>query len=64
MYIKLIFKKKINNIQMYSPRLKYRDSYELYLPTVHAFGSVFFTYTLLAQTHAHDVSAPCYLKSN
>ena len=56
--------KKINNKQMYSPRLKYRDSYELYLPTVHAFGSVFLTYTLLAQTHAHDVSAPCYLKSN
>ena len=37
---------------MYSPRLyKYRDSYVLYIPTVHAFGSVFLTHTLLVQTH-------------
>ena len=46
---------------MYSPRLyKYRDSYVLYipLPTVHAFGSVLLTHTLLVQTHIHDVSAP------
>ena len=44
---------------MYSPRLfKYRDSYVLYVPTVHAFGSVNFTHTLLVQTHTHDVSAP------
>ena len=42
----------INNKQIYSPRLyKYRDSYVLYIPTVHAFGSVFLTHTLLVQTH-------------
>ena len=57
MYIKLIFKLTINNKQMYSPRLyKYRDSYELYIHTVHTFGSVNFTHTLLVQTHPHDVS--------
>ena len=45
---------------MYSPRpYKYGDSYVLYIPTVHAFGSVNFTHTLLVQTHTHDVSAPC-----
>ena len=45
---------------MYSPRLyKYRDSYVQYIPTVHTFGSVNFTHTLLVQTHPHDVSAPC-----
>ena len=39
---------------MYSPRLyKYRDSYVLYIPTVHTFGSA-----LLVQTLTHDVSAP------
>ena len=44
---------------MYSPRLyKYRDSYVLYKPTVHTFGSVNLTHTLLVQTHRHDVSAP------
>ena len=44
---------------MYSPRLyKYRDSYVLYKPTVHAFGSVFITHSLLVQTHTRDVSAP------
>ena len=58
MYIKLIFKNAINNKQMYSPRLyKYRNSYALYIPTVHAFGSVLLTHTLLVQTHLHDVSA-------
>ena len=37
---------------MYSPRLyKYRDSYVLYIPTVHTFGSVFLIHTLLVQTH-------------
>ena len=37
---------------MYSPRLyKYRDSNVLYKPTVHTFGSVNFTHTLLVQTH-------------
>ena len=59
MHIKLIFKLTINNKQMYSPRLyKNRDSYALYMPTVHAFGSVKFTHTLLVQTHTLDVSAP------
>ena len=44
---------------MYSPRLyKYRDSYVLYKPIVHAFGSVFITHSLLVQTHTRDVSAP------
>ena len=44
---------------MYSPRLyKYRDSYVLYKPTVHTFGSVNLTHTLLVQTHTHDISAP------
>ena len=44
---------------MYSPRLyTYRDSYVLYIPTVHTIGSVNFTHTLLVQTHTHDVSAP------
>ena len=43
---------------MYSPRLyKYQDSYVLYKPTVHTFGLVFFTHTLLVQTHTHDISA-------
>ena len=44
---------------MHSPRMyKYRDSYVLYIPTVHTFGSVLLTHTLLVQTHIHDVSAP------
>ena len=44
---------------MYSPRLyKYRDLCVLYIPTVHTFGTVNFTHTLLVQTHTHDVSAP------
>ena len=44
---------------MYSPRLyKYQDSYVLYLPRVHAFGSKFLTHILLVQTHTHDVSTP------
>ena len=44
---------------MYSYRLfKYRDSYVMYIPTVHTFGTVNFTHTLLVQTHPHDVSAP------
>ena len=52
LYIKLIFKKTINNKQKYSPRLyKYRDSYVLYIPSVHANGSVNFTYTFLVQTY-------------
>ena len=39
---------------MFSPRLyKYRDSYILYIPTVHTFGTVNFT-------HSHDVSAPVF----
>ena len=60
MYIKLIFKKTINNKQVYFPRLyKYRDSYVLYIPLVNAFGSLFLTHTLLVQTHTDDVSAPC-----
>ena len=37
---------------------KCRDSYVLYKPTVHAFGLVLLTHTLLVQTHTHDVSAP------
>ena len=28
------------------------------IPTVHTFGSVNFTHTLLVKTHTHDVSAP------
>ena len=44
---------------MYSPRLyKYRYSYVLYIPTVHAFISLLLTHTLLVQTQTHDVSAP------
>ena len=48
MYIKLIFKETtINNKEMYSLRLyKYRDSYVLYKPTVHAFCSLLLTHTL------------------
>jgi len=42
---------------MYSPRLyKYRDSYELEIPTVHAFGSLNFTHAF--GTHTHEVSYP------
>ena len=37
---------------MDSPRLnKYRDSYVLYIPTVHTLSSVNFTYSILVQTH-------------
>jgi len=44
---------------MYSPRLyKYRDSSELYIPTVHTFGLINFAHTLLVQTHTHDVPSP------
>ena len=44
---------------MYSPRLyKYQDSYVLYIPTVHTFGTVNFTYSFGTDTHTHDVSAP------
>ena len=44
---------------MYSPRLyKYQDSYVLDIPTVHTFGSLLLTHTLLVQTHTHDVSTP------
>ena len=58
MHIKPLFKLTINNKQMYSPSLyKYQDSYVLYKPAVHTFGSVFFTHTLLVQTHTHDISA-------
>ena len=47
---------------MYSPRLyKYLDSYVLYIPTVHAFGSVLLSHTLLVQTHIHNVSGPCII---
>ena len=42
---------------------KCRDSYVLYIPTVHAFGLVLLTNTLLVQTHTHDVSAPWKKKS-
>ena len=46
---------------MYSSRLyKYRDSYVLFIPTVHAFGSLKLTHTLLVQTHTHDVPPPWY----
>ena len=40
---------------------KCRDSYVLYIPTVHAFSLVLLTHTLLVQTHTHDVSAPWLL---
>ena len=47
---------------MYSPRLprlyKYRDSYVLYLPTVHAFGSIFLTHTLLVYRHPYMTFPP------
>ena len=37
---------------MFSPRLyKYWDLHVLYTPTVHTFGTVNFTHTLLVQTH-------------
>ena len=43
---------------MYSPRLyKYRDSSVLYKPTVHLFGSLSQTHTLLVQTHTNDIFA-------
>ena len=49
---------------MYSPRLyKHRDSYVLYIPTVHAFGSLLLTHTILVQTNIHDVSAPLFTTS-
>ena len=38
---------------------KCRDSYVLYIPTVHTFGLALLAHTLLVQTHTHDVSAPC-----
>ena len=58
--LKLIFKLTIGNKQMYSPRLyKYQESSVLYTPTVQLFSSLLHTYTLLVQTHKHDVSAPC-----
>ena len=34
--------------------------YCIYLRTVHAFGLVLLTHTLLVQTHTHDVSAPWF----
>ena len=44
---------------MYPPRLyKYRDSSVLNTPTVHLFGSLSHTHTLLVRTHPHDVSTP------
>ena len=44
---------------MYSPTLyKYRDSFVLYIPTLHPFGSVLLSHTLLIQTHIHDVPPP------
>ena len=44
---------------MYSLRLyKYRDSYVLYLPTVHAFGSIFLTHTLLVYRHPYMTFPP------
>ena len=40
---------------MYSPRLyKYRDSYVLHIPTVHTYGLLLLTHTLLVQTHIHE----------
>ena len=43
---------------MYSPRLfKYRDSYVLYIPTVHAFGSVSL-HTLFWYRHTHMTFPP------
>ena len=49
---------------MYSSRLyKYRDSYVLFIPTVHAFGSLKLTHTLLVQTHTHDVPPPLVQRS-
>ena len=44
---------------MYSPRLyKYRNSYVLYIPIVHAFGSLLLTHNLwYSQTNIHDDSA-------
>ena len=45
---------------MYPPLYKYRDLYVLYIPTVHAFGSLSLAHTLLVQTHIHDVSAPWF----
>ena len=35
--------------------------YALHIPTVHAFGSLSLTNTILAQTHIHDVSTPWHL---
>ena len=43
---------------------KCRDSYVLYIPTVHAIGLVLLTHTLFVQTHTHDVSVPCGLETN
>ena len=60
MHLELIFKKTINNKQMYSPRLyKYRDSYVLQnlQYTTHLWYGIL-THTLLVQTHTYDVSAP------
>ena len=42
---------------------KCRDSYVLYIPTVHPFGLVLLTHTLLVKTHTHDVSAPWLFSS-
>ena len=56
MNIKFIFKYTFHNKQMHSPRLprlyKYRDSYVLFLPTVHAFGIVIpYTHSFGTDTH-------------
>ena len=37
---------------------KCRDSYVLYIPTVHPFGLVLLTHTLLVQMHTHMTFPP------
>ena len=59
MYIKLIFSKQltINKCTLLDCTNTEILMYFIYL-SVHAFGSVLCTHTLLVQTHTHDVSAP------
>ena len=61
MYIKLIFSKQltINKFTLLDCTNTEILMYCLYdTSTVHVFGSVLLTHTLLVQTHIHDVSAP------
>ena len=56
MYIKLILSKQLI-LNIFSLQ-DCTNTDVLYIPKVHAFGSLLLTHTLLVQTHIHNVSAP------